>query len=90
MFADRKEVKARKRFIRGQELRPRDDLGPKSTKYGAEKHRIWGRNTRNLGPKHARIWGQKIWGLNSRCRYRLRLVSPGDFHRLSDGIQRVQ
>jgi hypothetical protein len=67
MFAVREEVKARKRFTGGQEARPRGDLGPRSTKYGAEKHRIWGRNTRNFGPKHARIWGRKIWGPISRC-----------------------
>ncbi len=67
MFADRKEVKVRKRFTGGQEVRPRDNLGPKSKKIGAKKHRFWGQNTQNLGPKHARIWGQKIWGPNSRC-----------------------
>jgi hypothetical protein len=60
MFADRKEVKARKKFAGGQEVRPRDDLGVKSTKFGAEKHRIWGQDTRNLGPKHARIWGRNL------------------------------
>jgi hypothetical protein len=49
MFADREEVKARKRFTGGQEAQPRDDLGPKGTKYGAEKLRIFGRDTREYG-----------------------------------------
>ena len=40
----------------------------------AEKRRIWGRKTQNLGPKKRRIWGQKIWGPISRCPNRKRLL----------------
>jgi hypothetical protein len=49
MFADREEVKARKRFTGGEEAQPRDDLGPKSTGFGAETRGIWVRNTREYG-----------------------------------------
>jgi hypothetical protein len=38
----------RKRFARGQEVQSRDDLGTKGAEFVAGKHRIWGRNTRNL------------------------------------------
>ncbi len=61
MFPDREEVKARKS---SQEV----------TKLNHVKHRIWGRNTRNLGPKHARIWGRKIWGPISRCHVLARIL----------------